>query len=75
MRIYFNLVDGSNSILDPTGVEVESIEEAHREAEKAVKDLFNEDPSSVSEARRWRLNAVDDAGTLLFSLDLDSVVR
>lgn len=75
MKVYFNLVDRSDSIPDPTGVEVDDVEDAYVEAHKAIQDLGEEDPAFRVEARSWRFNAVDGAGMLLFSIHLGSVIR
>jgi hypothetical protein len=69
MQVYFNVVNGSETIRDETGVEVP---DSH-EAKAAALEVIQEMRSDVTEPRDWvgwRLDAVDPSGTRLFSIDL-----
>jgi len=73
MRFYFNLVDGSEVILDKSGVEVPSQEEARVEAVKAIRELREEDATTDWDA--WTLEIADGSGRVFFSLPLESLER
>ena len=70
MRVYFNLVNGSESIRDETGVEVHDSLEAKAAALKAIQEMRSERLTEPGDRIGWRLDAVDPSGTRLFSLDL-----
>jgi len=68
MRFYFNLVDGREVILDETGVEVPSQEEARAEGLNAIRELREEDEGMDWGA--WCLSIADGSGRVFFSLPL-----
>ena len=70
MRVYFNLANGSESIRDEEGVVVSDVDHARAEALSAVGDLRGEKGAEPPDWIGWRLDASDQEGTLLFSLDL-----
>ena len=74
MRVYFNLLDPTHNIPDPTGVEVADVEQARVEAEQVIAELAEKEPLAQN-VKGWRLVAVDTAGALLFSLNLDRTVH
>src|SRR4051812_6369388 len=73
MRFYFNLVNGSEVILDKGGVEVPSQEEARVEAVKAIRELREED--ATTDWGAWTLEIADRSGRVFFSLPLGSSER
>jgi hypothetical protein len=72
MRCYFNLVNGSEKILDPDGIEVRDLEQAYAQALKAIDELREEDDASAGEWSNWSLEVTDSAGSVLFHINLGS---
>ena len=71
MRIYFHLKGAHEVILDEEGVEVSGPQEARVQALLAIEELRDEKEGQGWSG--WSLVAADDWGTVLFSLDLDSL--
>jgi hypothetical protein len=70
MRVYFHLKNGAETIRDLDGVEVSDLEEARVQAGRAIEELRQEDPLAAEDWSGWRLDAADESGRLLFSLEL-----
>jgi hypothetical protein len=68
MRVFFHLVDGSDSILDCEGVEVEGPSEIREAVVRDVSELFRE--FSAEDRHGWRLHVTDEAGALLLAIPL-----
>jgi len=68
MRLYFNLVDGSEVILDESGVEVSRQEEARVEALNAIREL--REGGATIDWGAWSLKITDAGGRVLYSLPL-----
>ncbi len=71
MRIHFHVRKAQVVIPDPEGVEVSGPEEARVQALLAIEELQKEEDQDWS---GWTLVAVDAAGNVLFTLDLDAPV-
>jgi len=71
MRVFFHLVDGTETIRDEEGVEVSGLDEAQTQALHAIRELRASD--AARDWGAWRLEASDQAGSLLFSLNLRAV--
>ncbi len=71
VRIYFHLKDAHEVLVDVEGVEVSDPQEARVQAALALEELR---PTDVRYWSGWTLTAVDAAGRVLFSVDLDSDV-
>jgi hypothetical protein len=71
-RYFFHLVDTSERILDPDGVELPDDTAALLEATQAVRELLDEDRDQTT-WRRWRFQVVDQAGRVVATLDLDNI--
>jgi hypothetical protein len=71
IRIYFHLKDAHEVLVDVEGVEVSDPQEARVQAALALEELR---PTDVQYWSGWTLTAVDAAGRVLFSVDLDSDV-
>jgi hypothetical protein len=69
MRVYFHLVDGSDSILDREGVEVDTPNDIREAVVRDVSELFRE--FSAEDRHGWRLHVTDEAGSLLLAIALD----
>ena len=70
MRCFFNLVNGSEEIIDYDGIEVNGIEQARTQALKAIAELRREDNDVASEWKNWRLEVSDADGEVLFTISL-----
>lgn len=72
MRCYFNLVNGSEKIIDHDGIEVRDIAQAHLQAMNAIEELREEDLSAFGDWADWSLEVTDSSGNVLFSINLGS---
>lgn len=70
MRVYFNLMNGSEAIPDREGIEVSSLDDAQTEALKAIRDMSREQNTGKRDWAGWKLVASNPEGTQLFTLDL-----
>jgi hypothetical protein len=70
MRCYFNLVNGSERILDRDGIDVRDLEQAHAQALKAIEELRLEDDGSAGDWSNWSLEVTDSSGAVLFHVNL-----
>jgi hypothetical protein len=71
-RYFFHLVDSSERILDPDGVELADDAAAVLEATQAVRELLDEDPDQTT-WHGWRFEVVDQAARVVVTLDLDNI--
>jgi hypothetical protein len=69
MRYYFNLINHTERILDDTGIEVSTLEQAQVQALRAVQEMRDEGGDSA-EWDDWRLEVSDAAGAVAFSVSL-----
>jgi uncharacterized protein DUF6894 len=67
---FFNLVNGSDSIPDLDGIEVEDLRAAVEQAHEAVKELLREKPFANAHWRGWRLEIVDSSGQAVHKIFL-----
>ena len=72
LRLYFHLADKRNVIPDETGVEVTDIEQAQAAAFAMLQELREEDAIAAKDWSGWTLNATDEDGRIVFSIELDS---
>ena len=70
MRCYFNLISDDETMIDDEGVEVRDLDQAWAQALKAVAELRAEADGDLIEWDRWRLEAADPNGKVLFSIKL-----
>jgi hypothetical protein len=75
MRCFFHLVNGQETILDDTGIEVADLETAKVQAHKAIGELRQEDGGASEDWSGWRLDIVCPTGRLLHSLDLNIILH
>jgi hypothetical protein len=71
-RYFFHLVDPSERILDPDGVELADDAAALVEATQTVRELLDEDPVQTT-LHGWSFQVVDEAGRVVVTLDLDNI--
>jgi len=74
MHLYFDLRDPEYTLPDVYGVEVSDIDEAWRVALEMTRKLRQENPSTAQDWSGWTISAVDAAGAVVFTINLDSVV-
>jgi hypothetical protein len=70
MRCYFNLISDDETMIDDEGVEVRDLDQAWAQALKAIAELRAEAEGDLIEWDRWRLEAADSNGKVLFSVKL-----
>ncbi len=75
MRCFFHLVNGQETILDDTGIEVADLETAKVQAQKAIRELRQEYGAASEDWSGWRLDIECPAGSLLHSLDLNIILH
>ena len=73
MRIYFNLVRGTEILEDEDGFDLADLRSAHVEAVEALRDLKRAEPSASADWIGWRLDIVDASGAVLDSINLDAI--
>jgi hypothetical protein len=74
MRCYFHLANGHDELLDETGANVATLEEARTAALKAIDELRREDPSLQRDWNGWELRIVDEAGRVLSVMRVNTIV-
>jgi hypothetical protein len=74
-RLYFNLIRTDDAIPDREGVEVDDVRHAKATAVAMVDELRQEDTSAAQEWSGWMLNVSDDAGRVVFAIDLTLTER
>jgi hypothetical protein len=70
-----HLVNGSDEILDPGGIEVSDPESAKVQALQAVSELQGELGEMIEDWSGWHLNIVCPEGTLLYTLPLGTTLH
>ena len=75
MRCYFHLVNGAETLLDDTGVEVADLETAKAQARKAISELRQDTDEANEDWDGWRLDIVCPEGTLLHSIPLTVILH
>ena len=66
--VFLHLMDRTEAIQDEEGVEASDLDEARTHALNAIQEIRASD--AAREWGAWRLEASDQAGSLLFSLNL-----
>jgi hypothetical protein len=69
-RLYFDLMSTNDAIPDREGVEVDDVHKAKAAVMATVDELRQEDAFAAQEWSGWTLNVSDDAGRVLFAIDL-----
>jgi hypothetical protein len=72
MPLYFHLQNGTEMIRDEEGIEVSDLDAARAEALDSLRDVRDEEDSDLHDWAGWKLAVFDEAGALLFSLDIDA---
>jgi hypothetical protein len=74
MRVYFHLRAKHDTIPDLEGVETANAEEALTAAVEMLREFRQEDAWVARNWTGWTLEATDETGRVLFSLNLDTPV-
>jgi uncharacterized protein DUF6894 len=69
------LRDGTEQLLDPDGVEYANIDELKRKVLLAVRDLISGDAISGEIDMRFRIDAEDRDGVIVYTLALKEAVN
>ena len=70
-RYFFHLRDGSDEIVDPEGREFGSLEEMRSAVLTACRDLMSGDIKGGVLDLRFRIDAEDGEGTVIYSLPFE----
>jgi hypothetical protein len=70
MKIYFHATDGERHIRDEKGIEVADVEQAREQSLRTLAE-FRREQGLEDGLSGWRLQVVDAAGLVVFTLDLD----
>ena len=67
-RYFMHLRDGSEELLDPEGIEFNSLDDLRRAVMHTARDLIKGDVERGVLDLRFRVDAEDDAGEIVYSL-------
>ncbi|MXQ11472.1 hypothetical protein GR328_08365 [Microvirga makkahensis] len=70
MRCFFHLVNGAETILDDTGVDVPNLDGAKASALRAISELLRESDDVLQDWAGWQLHIVCSRGNILASIPL-----
>ena len=74
-RYYMHLRDGTEQILDPEGLEFPSVESLRRAVLIAARDLMTGDIRDGVLDFRFRIDAEDESGVIVYSLPFKHAVN
>lgn len=72
MWCFFHLVKGDEIIRDEMGIEVDSMEQARREALEAIEELRMDIPEAADDWEGWAMVITDRSGAVLLSIPLSA---
>jgi len=70
MRLYFNLKNDFDEVLDHTGLELPELYDLPLQVLGALEEISKEDPQLLQECKGWHVNIADTLGNVLFSVAL-----
>jgi hypothetical protein len=70
-----NLRDGTEELLDPEGIEYESLDALRKAVLKTVRDLMSGDMRDGIVDLRFRIDAEDEAGIIVYTLPFRHAVN
>ena len=73
-RLYFDLRGHQRMLPDVHGVEVADLDEARQVALRMIRKLRQDSPTAALDWSGWTISAVDPAGAVVFTINLDSVL-
>jgi hypothetical protein len=71
-HVYFHYSNADELILDPRGIDVEDLAEAHQRARGVIRAFVNSD--GPDDWRAWNLHASDEEGEELFLMPFACVL-
>jgi hypothetical protein len=74
-RYYMQLRDGSEQMLDPDGIEYADLDELKKKVLIAVRELISEDVKGGLIDLRFRIDAEDHEGTIVYTLAFAQAVN
>jgi hypothetical protein len=74
-RYYMQLRDGTDHLLDPEGIEYANIDELKKKVLIAVRGLMSEDIKGGVIDLRFRIDAEDRDGVIVYALGFAEAVR
>ena len=75
MRCYFHLVNSHETVPDDTGIEVSDLATAQHSALEAIDEIRDEAIRVGASWQGWRLDVVDQAGSILLSIPLEPTLN
>lgn len=73
-RYFMNLRDGTEEVLDPEGIEYESLDALRKAVLFTVRDLMSADTRTGVIDFRFRVDAEDENGSVVYSLPFKHAV-
>lgn len=74
-RYYMQLRDGTEQMLDPEGIEYADLDELRKKVLLAARDLISGDAVSGEIDMRFRIDAEDRNGVIVYTLGFKEAVR
>jgi hypothetical protein len=74
-RYYMQLRDGTDHLLDPDGIEYADLDELRKKVLVAVRDLISGDVMNGVVDMRFRIDAEDRDGVIVYTLGFAEAVR
>ena len=74
-RYFMQLRDGTGELLDPEGIEYANLDDLRKKVLLAVRDLISGDVSSGEVDMRFRIDAEDRDGAIVYTLAFKNAVR
>lgn len=73
-RYYMQLRDGTDHLLDPEGIEYADLDDLRKKVLIAVRDLISGDVRNGVIDLRFRIDAEDRDGVIVYTLDFSEAV-
>ena len=74
-RYYMQLRDGTDQLLDPDGIEYADLDELRKAVLRGVRDMIGGDAISGEIDMRFRVDAEDCDGVIVYTLAFKEAVR
>lgn len=74
-RYYMNLRDGTEELLDPEGLEFATLDDLRKAVLNTVRDLMSEDLRQGMIDFRFRIDAEDEKGVIVYTLPFKHAIN
>jgi hypothetical protein len=74
-RYYMQLRDGTDQLLDPEGIEYADLDDLRKKVALAARDLISGDAISGEIDMRFRIDAEDRDGVIVYTLGFKEAVK